>query len=100
MGDEQLLRKLAGRFKTGGQHHEKGRPCAGAALDTNLTAMVPDNAVDDAEAEPGALADVPRGEERIEDAPEVLLGDPVAGIRDGQLHGRRFVDVTGTDPQT
>ena len=51
------------------QQHLERRALSDAALDGNLAAVIADDAVADAEAEPGAFADLAGGEERIEDPP-------------------------------
>ena len=60
-------------------------PCRDAALHRDLSAVIADDAVADAQAEAGALADVARREERIEDAREIRRVDAVARVGHRQL---------------
>ena len=61
--------------------------------------MVAHDAVADAQPEARALANFTRREERIEDAAEVLVIDPVPGVGDEELDRRRPRIETRADGQ-
>src|SRR5690606_37453860 len=71
-----------------GEAQREARALADLALHLERPAGGGDDAVDHHEAEPGALADRPGGEEGLEDAVEVLLGDALARVLDHDLHVR------------
>ena len=67
------------------QIHAERRALADRALHLDGPAVRRDDAMADREAEPRALADTLRREERIEDALQVLFRDAAAGIDDRDL---------------
>ena len=69
------------------QRHLERRPLPHPALHRNLSAVIADDAVADAQAEAGALADIASREERIEDARQVRRVDAVAGVGHRELDG-------------
>src|SRR5580658_1742421 len=60
------------------------RPLAGRTLDLDSPAMVLDDAVHDGEAEPGALADLSRGEKRLEHPSLRRRVHPAPRVRNGE----------------
>ena len=98
VGHEHLLGAPgAVASRRAGSRNENVVPTPTAALDADLAAVIAHDAVADAEAEARAFADVARREERIEDAPDVVVGDAVPRVADGELDGRRLLDVPRAD---
>src|SRR5688500_17765636 len=62
------------------------------ALDAELAADLAHDTVRDAEPQTGADTDRLGGEERIEDAPQVLFGNTDAGIFDLEARAALFVE--------
>ena len=60
--------------------------------------MRPDDAVGHRQAEARSLADLLGREERVENALQVLLRDPAAGVRDGHLHRRHGLVAAAREP--
>src|SRR5687767_1686654 len=81
------------------QEDTEGRPPALFALDLDRAPALADDAVRGREPEPGALADLLRGEERLEDAQPRLLVHPGAGVVDLDRHvrPREELDVARRD---
>ena len=65
-----------------GQDDAERGPPADLALHLDAATVRRDDRVADCKAEPGALADLARGEERVEDAVADLVRDPDAGVDD------------------
>ena len=77
------------------QRDRERRALARLALGPDVTRALPDDAVDGGEAEAGALADLLRREERLEEVRPHVRRHAVAGIADAQQHvrSRRAGDV-------
>src|SRR5580698_4308443 len=82
-------RRIGGRgdvFRAAGRQRDaEGGPFAEAAQDLDAAAVSIDDAMDDGQAEPRALADVLGREERIEDPGDDLGRDPRSVVRYGDL---------------
>ena len=63
-------------------------PSRACSLHPDCPAVGPDDPVADGQSQPGSLAHVLRGEERIEYPLQVLLRNPAAGIDDRDFHHR------------
>src|SRR6185437_639081 len=77
---------VVGRRVAARQVEPDGRPAANLAVDLDVAVRLLDEAVDHAEAEPGALADLFGGEERLEHALQDLRRHADAGVADRQHH--------------
>ena len=75
------------RVGGGGQLDGEGRAFAGLAGGDDVSAVFTDDAVAQAQAEAGALADFLGGEERIENALEIFGRNAGAIVVDGDAHG-------------
>ena len=63
---------------------------------TDGSAVIPDDPVADAQTEPGAITDITRCEERIEDPRQARVIDAVSGVGHRELdRGRRLVEPGG-----
>ena len=80
-GERRLLGFLGGALGDG-EEEADGGAAAGQAVDGDVAAGLPGEAVDHAEAHAAALADGLRGEEGLEDAGEEVGGDALAAVAD------------------
>src|SRR5581483_9735358 len=69
-----------------GEEDFEGGPVPDLAVDVNQRVVLPDDAVDDREAEAGPVAGPLRGEERLEDVLLRFLTHAAARVADAQLH--------------
>src|SRR5829696_5791927 len=92
-----LRRRIRGRLGPAqGQRDAQAGPHPDGALDGDPPAVLLDDAVADAEAQPRPLPDRLRGEEGVEDLRDRVGRDAAAVVLD--LHHDLVTDPTGRDP--
>src|SRR5690606_6308336 len=74
---------------------ERG-PRARRAVDVDERVVLPDDSMDGREPETGAFTQLLRGEERLEDAGQVLAGDAAASVGDREAHPVPGVRAAGS----
>src|SRR2546421_617090 len=85
-GEERFRRSGSGSIQRDRQVDLEGRALAGLAVDPDRSCALLHDAEGGGESQPGALARLLGGEERLEDACERLLGHPHTRVADRQHH--------------